>query len=51
MRRLLSWGADGVITDRPDRLARVLHEVAGRPLPPGPPDDEMEPWLERLLRP
>jgi glycerophosphoryl diester phosphodiesterase len=51
MRRLLSWGVDGVITDRPDRLARVLHEVVGRPLPPGPADDEMEPWLERLLRP
>ena len=51
MRRLLSWGVDGVITDRPDRLARVLHEVAGRPLPPGPPEAEREPWMERLLRP
>ncbi|HZG44606.1 MAG TPA: glycerophosphodiester phosphodiesterase, partial [Longimicrobium sp.] len=51
MRRLLSWGVDGVITDRPDRLARVLHEAAGRPLPPGPPADGTEPWLERLLRP
>ena len=50
MRRLLAWGVDGVITDRPDRLARVLHETAGRPLPPGPPEDEREPWLERLLR-
>ena len=51
MRRLLEWGVDGIITDRPDRLARVLHERAGRPLPPGPPAEEMEPWLERLLRP
>jgi glycerophosphoryl diester phosphodiesterase len=50
MRRLLSWGVDGIISDRPDRLARVLHEAAGRPLPPGPPEDEMEPWLARLLR-
>lgn len=37
MRRLLEWGIDGLITDRPDRLARVLHETHGRPLPPGPP--------------
>lgn len=36
MRRLLEWGVDGIITDRPDRLARVLHERSGRPLPPGP---------------
>ena len=50
MRRLLEWGVDGVITDRPDRLARVLHEMYGRPLPPGPPREEAEPWLERLLR-
>lgn len=49
MRRLLEWGVDGVITDRPDRLTRVLHEVAGRPLPPGPPPGEAEPFLERLL--
>lgn len=35
MRRLLSWGVDGVQTDRPDRLALVLHEMFGRPLPPG----------------
>lgn len=35
MRRLLSWGVDGVQTDRPDLLARVLTEVAGRPVPPG----------------
>jgi glycerophosphoryl diester phosphodiesterase len=50
MRRLIEWGVDGVITDRPDRLARVLHELRGRALPPGPPDDAREPWLERLLR-
>lgn len=37
MRRLLEWGVDGIVTDRPDRLARVLHELHGRPLPPGPP--------------
>lgn len=37
MRRLLRLGVDGIVTDRPDRLARVLHEVFGRPLPPGPP--------------
>ena len=50
MRRLLVWGVAGIISDRPDRLARVLHEMRGRPLPPGPPPDEAEPWLERLLR-
>ncbi|HWK89349.1 MAG TPA: glycerophosphodiester phosphodiesterase [Longimicrobium sp.] len=51
MRRLLAWGVDGIITDRPDRLARVLHRTHGRPLPPGPGPGEAEPWLERLLRP
>lgn len=35
MRRLLEWGVDGLITDRPDLGARVLAEFAGRPLPPG----------------
>jgi glycerophosphoryl diester phosphodiesterase len=35
MARLLRWGVDGLITDRPDRGARVLAEHAGRPLPPG----------------
>jgi glycerophosphoryl diester phosphodiesterase len=35
MRRLLSWGVDGIVTDRPDLLAGVLHETVGRPLPPG----------------
>jgi glycerophosphoryl diester phosphodiesterase len=49
MRRLLDWGVDGIITDRPDRLARLLHERVGRPLAPGPAAGEAEPWLERLL--
>jgi glycerophosphoryl diester phosphodiesterase len=49
MQRLLAWGVDGVITDRPDRLARVLHERVGRPLPPGPGSGEAEAFLERLL--
>jgi glycerophosphoryl diester phosphodiesterase len=35
MARLLGWGVDGLITDRPDRGARVLAEAVGRPLPPG----------------
>lgn len=35
MRRLLSWGVDGIQTDRPDVLARVLAEEVGRPAPPG----------------
>jgi len=34
MRRLLSWGVDGIQTDRPDLLARVLTEDRGRPPPP-----------------
>jgi glycerophosphoryl diester phosphodiesterase len=50
MHRLLDWGVDGIISDRPDRLARVLHERVGRPLPPGPGEGEAEPWLARLLR-
>lgn len=33
MRRLLEWGADGIMTDRPDVLAGVLTEGAGRPDP------------------
>jgi glycerophosphoryl diester phosphodiesterase len=50
MRRLLDWGVDGIVTDRPDRLARLLHAKYGRPLPPGLPDPPPEPFLERLLR-
>lgn len=34
MERLLDWRVDGVMSDFPDRLARVLHRRAGRPLPP-----------------
>jgi glycerophosphoryl diester phosphodiesterase len=34
MARLLDWGVDGLITDRPDLAARVLAERTGRPLPP-----------------
>jgi glycerophosphoryl diester phosphodiesterase len=48
MRRLLEFGVDGIVTDRPDRLARVLHARTGRPLPPGPGAD-IPPFLERLL--
>jgi len=35
MHRLLDWGVDGLLSDRPDTLARVLHRRVGRPLPPG----------------
>lgn len=35
MGRLLDWGVDGIITNRPDRLARLLHTRIDRPLPPG----------------
>ena len=35
MERMLDWGVDGLITDYPDRLARILHKRNGRPLPPG----------------
>lgn len=28
MRRLLDWGVDGIVTDRPDRLAQILAERA-----------------------
>ena len=35
MDRLLDWEVDGLVTDRPDRLAEVLHRRLGRPLPPG----------------
>ena len=36
MRRLLQWGVDGLITDRPD-LARVVLAEEGFPLPPQRP--------------
>jgi glycerophosphoryl diester phosphodiesterase len=35
MQRLLDWDVDGIISDRPDTLCRVLHQRVGRPLPPG----------------
>ena len=35
MRAWLRAGIDAIQTDRPDLLARVLHEETGRPLPPG----------------
>ncbi|HUG40450.1 MAG TPA: glycerophosphodiester phosphodiesterase [Longimicrobiales bacterium] len=35
MRRLLDWGVDGIITDRPDIGARVMADRLGRPLPAG----------------
>lgn len=35
MRRMLAMGVDGIQTDRPDRLAPILTEFAGRPAPPG----------------
>jgi glycerophosphoryl diester phosphodiesterase len=34
MHRLLDMGVDGIQTDRPDRLARILSERFGRPLAP-----------------
>lgn len=34
MHRLLTWGVEGIITDRPDVLGRVLNERYGRPLMP-----------------
>jgi glycerophosphoryl diester phosphodiesterase len=35
MRRLLSWGVDGLVTDRPDTLGVLLGELHGRPPAPG----------------
>jgi len=35
MHRLLDWGVEGIVTNRPDILAKVLHVRVGRPLPPG----------------
>src|SRR5690606_30851581 len=50
MNDLLDIDVDGIITDRPDRLARVLHDRFGRPLPPGPPDPPSEPVRQSLPR-
>jgi glycerophosphoryl diester phosphodiesterase len=36
MRRLIEWGADGVISDRPDLLRKVAGEM-GVALPPSTP--------------
>ena len=36
MRRLIDWGVDGIISDRPDLLRRVAGQ-AGLPLPPSTP--------------
>lgn len=35
MRRLLHWGVDGIVTDRPDILGELLGELKGRPPAPG----------------
>jgi glycerophosphoryl diester phosphodiesterase len=35
MRRLLDWGADGIITDRPDIIVPALLAYAGRAVPAG----------------
>ena len=40
MRRFLAWGVDGIQTDRPDLLSRVLERVAGRVPPPDLPDSD-----------
>lgn len=34
MHTLFDWGVHGILSDRPDRLARVMAERFGRPLPP-----------------
>jgi glycerophosphoryl diester phosphodiesterase len=34
MRKLVSWGVDGIQTDRPDLLAPILTEMVGRPPAP-----------------
>ena len=49
MERLLDRGVDGIVTDRPDRLAEVLARRTGRPAAPGPPAGERPPFMERLL--
>ena len=42
MHRLLDWGVAGIVSDRPDTLARVLHRRADRPLPPGATERAVE---------
>lgn len=42
MHRLLDWGVDGLVTDRPDVLGRVLHRRVGRPLAPGAESDRAQ---------
>lgn len=49
MERLLARGVDGIVTDRPDRLAAVLTRRTGRPAAPGPSAAERPPFMERLL--
>jgi glycerophosphoryl diester phosphodiesterase len=49
MNELFDRGVTGIVTDRPDRLARVLHDRVGRPLPSGAPNPLPEPFLETLL--
>ena len=39
MHQLFDWGVDGVLTDRPDRLARVMNARFDRPLPPALRDE------------
>lgn len=46
MRRLLRLGVDGILSDRPDVLSRVLTEVTGRPPAPadrGSPEESVRP--------
>ncbi|MDT8370165.1 MAG: glycerophosphodiester phosphodiesterase [Longimicrobiales bacterium] len=50
MARLLEAGVDGIQTDRPDRLARVLHEWNGRPLPPAAAAPPPRPGRTRAVR-
>jgi len=35
MKRLVEWGVDGIQSDRPDLLAKVLTETVGRTAAPG----------------
>ena len=49
MQRLLDWGVDGLVSDRPDLLADLLHREWGRPRCPGPPAGGAEAFLSTLL--